>query len=254
MALIAIAEDDDGDLQWTADGRTTLTAPFLGAFVDGLTEPHAVLCEPLLYLGLRDVRRVTEEVLAAGGHRLVPVNRGAKAVLEAAAGAEARGSDVERLFRIAVAGRDGLDRYTMRGFDRWDVRDALEVAHAVDTRYDPAAVLAAAVGAAGPYDALEPAMRHALGDGRDYRADVLLAAYRTATLTTGRVDFERALGLHAGAHGAMVAAVRAWYVARNTTAAGFEPESILTWTEYRRALRWLFGRVKASRRDEPSLA
>lgn len=252
MALIAIEENGDGDVRWTSDGRTTHTAPSLRALSEGLSEPHAVLCEPIFYLGLRDVRAICAETLAAGGHRLVPVSGTAKAVLEAAAGPGVTGSDVERLFAIAVAGRAGLDRHTACGHDLWAVRDALDVAHAIDTAHDPAAVLASAVGSVGPYAALEPAVRAALGDGRAYRADVLLAAYRAATVATSRVAFERFLGRSEGAHGAMAHTIRAWYVAANTTAAGFERESVLTWSQYRSALRSVFSRVKASRREEAS--
>ena len=94
----------------------------------------------------------------------------------------------------------------------------------------------------------------ALGDGSRYRLDVLLAAYRAASVATNRGDFERFLGLTEGASGsALVHTIRSWYAARNTTTE-FNRESNLTWSEYRRALRTCYHRVSSARRISGSAA
>jgi hypothetical protein len=64
-------------------------------------------------------------------------------------------------------------------------------------------------------------------------------------VSTSRDGYERLLGLNAAAHGALARIVRGWYVQRNTSIT-FERESVLTWSDYRRALRTIFHRVKAT--------
>src|SRR5512140_3654947 len=122
MGIIAI-EDIENAVRWTADGRTCHTSAAVEALMEKLDEPHAVICEPSVYDGLRDVRRILSEILAAGGHRLVPVGRGAKAVLEAATGDDCVGSGVRRLYPIATAGSGRLDRLRTDVENRWDVKD-----------------------------------------------------------------------------------------------------------------------------------
>jgi len=53
-------------------------------------------------------------------------------------------------------------------------------------------------------------------------------------------------GLHVGAHGLLPHIIRRWYEERNTAEA-FAGESMLSWSDYRRALRAVFHAVKASR-------
>jgi len=102
---------------------------------------------------------------------------------------------------------------------------------------------ARALAAIGSLAALDPAARAALSEGPDFDLDVLLASYRAASVATSREVYERLLGLNASGHGALTRAIRAGYVARNTTDA-FQRDSVMTWSDYRRGLRTIFHRVK----------
>lgn len=253
MAVITIDGTWDR-VRWTADGRTIRTASSIRAIADQLNESHAFVCEPSFYDGLRDVRDAIRELLARDGHRLAPVNPGAKAVLETAAGDRVVGTGLVRLHSIAVAGSAGIDWQVGRGHQLWDVRDALDVVHAIDLVDDTARIMALALAVIGPYADLDAGARLALGDGQTYRRDVLLAAYRAASVATNRDDFERFLGLTAGPSGSALAhTIRSWYATRNTTST-FERDSVLTWSQYRRALRLCFQRVTSARRHPSSAA
>lgn len=107
-------------------------------------------------------------------------------------------------------------------------------------------VLLEALEAVGPYNTLDDATRAALGDGRTYQFDVLLAAYRAASVAPSRDAFERLLGLTAAANGPLTQTIRSWYVDKNTSE-DFVRESALTWSDYRRALRRVFHRVEEHR-------
>jgi hypothetical protein len=242
MSLIAVRSTNRG-VRWTADGRVVSSTPALSALIEQLGEPSALVCEPALFDGLRDVRRYLEQWLAEDGHILVPMSAGARAVLEHAGGLAIRGRGVVRLYALATLGADALDRRAAETADVWDVRDALEVALASDIFGDPIRSKARALEATGPFVSLDPAVRLALGDGDDFHRGALLAAYRAASVSTSRDGYERLLGLNAGAHGSLPRIVRGWYVERNTNTA-FERESVMTWSDYRRALRTIFHRVK----------
>lgn len=253
MAIVAVEGDWD-HVRWTIDGRRTQHATSIQAVVGRLTEPTVVLCEPAFYDGLRDVRDVLREVLSDQGHGFASVSRGARAVLEAASGNHSAGTGVKDLYAIVVAGVDGIDWQVGRRFDRWDVRDALDVVHAIDIGNGSSSVAAQAVNVIGPYAGLDAQSQSALGDGSRYRLDVLLAAHRAASVATNRGDFERFLGLTEGASGSgMVHTIRSWYAACNTTTE-FDRESNLTWSEYRRALRICYHRVTSARRLPGSAA
>ena len=245
MAIVAIQEVGNR-IQWTADGRTVHTTACVEALTAELAEPHAVICEPTFYDGLVDVGRVLSGLLATHGHRLVPVGRGAKAALESAAGDKDLGSGVCRLFSIVTAGSRRLDRLRTNVESRWDVKDALDVIHGIDTISPSMLDFDLAKEAAGQYEDLAEPLRRALGGGIRYRADVLFAAYRASTVATSRNEFEQFLGLTAGSHGAMALTLRTWYVVRNTSD-HFERDSVLGWSDYRRALRSLYHRMKVGR-------
>lgn len=243
MAVIAIANLQSG-VRWT-NGRESGLAPHLGALLEQLDRPHAVLCEPPFYDNLRDVRRHLEEWLAGRGHRLVPVMPVAKATLEAAGGRAVTARGVERLFAIATIGSKRLGPIT-RDQDLMAVRAALQVAHVLDLFDEDATTFEEALRAAGPYGLLDSADQAALGDGRSYCEDVLIAAYRVASVATSKAAFDRLLGLTEASYGPLTQTVRNWYVERNTQTT-FVRESVLAWTDYRRALRRLFHRFKEHR-------
>lgn len=250
MALIAIASASIG-VRWT-DGSAIQTAQSLAELLEQLDEPTAVVCEPEFYNGLRNVRTHLEEWLGERVHQLVPVSRQAKELLELAGGSSIEGRGVARLFALATVGSDRIVQ-VRQGQDFWTVRDALEVAHLVDVFMPRAEVLVDALRGVGPYDSLDLETRNALGYGDGYQLDVLLAAYRAASVARSRPEFERLLGLSASGHGALARTIRGWYTDRNTDAeAVFVRESALTWADYRRALRRLFHRVIEARRSEAS--
>ena len=253
MALITLESTSKG-VRWTTDGQEITTSPALSAILQHLEEPSAFVCEPAFFDRLRDVRRYLVEYLAKSGHALAPMSPGARTVLEQAGGAAIRGRGVARLYALATLGANGLRPEVSRTASLWEVRDALEVAFAADLFGDETAAKERALRAVGPFALLDPDGRRVLGDAGDYRWDVLLAAYRAASVSTGRDDYERLLGLAAGAHGALARAIRGWYATRNTTAE-FERQSVLTWSDYRRVLRTLFHRVKTARvRNEGAAA
>ena len=165
MAITAIGGTWER-VRWTTDGRSVGRAASINTLAGRLSIPQAIVCEPAFYDGLREVRNVLRDSVAERGHRLVVVNPGARAVLEAAAGGRLSGSGVVRLHSIVVAGAAGLDRQVVRGHDRWGVRDALDVVHAIDTVHETAKVAALAVAAVGPYAALDDSGQRALGDGQ----------------------------------------------------------------------------------------
>lgn len=242
MAFIAL-ESTTTDVRWTADGRAVRAAPCLARVLEQLHEPCAVVCDPALFDGLRDVRRSLEGLLAEDGHTLVPITARARALLERAGGSAIRGRGVVRLYALATSGSDGLDRGALQGADLWDIRDALEVALAADLWGNPIRASIRALEATGPFLGQEVAVQQALGERGDFHRDVLLAVYRAASMSTGRQMYERLLGLNAGAHGLLTDIIRVWYAMRNTGTA-FERESVMTWSDYRRALRALYHRVK----------
>jgi hypothetical protein len=246
MALIAITAQATG-IRWT-DGRLLATAPWLGDLLDQLDRPHAIICEPQFYDDLRDVRRHVEDWLRERRHRLVPINEAAREVLQTAGGAKITGRGVTRLFAIATVGTHQLGRATPDG-DLNELRAALEVAHLVDLFDERSAVREDALAAVGPYEALDESTRAALGAGSGYRIDVLLAAYRAASVSSSRDVFEQLLGLNAGAHGPLTQTIRAWYVEQNTDEQ-FVRESVLGWADYRRSLRKIFHRVAEQRRSQ----
>ncbi len=249
MALIAIERDRDR-IRWTEDGTTVQDAPSLGSLAERLPGPTVVLCQPSFFDADPILRRWLERDLAGQGHTLVVLTARARSVLGDAPGAATLGPDVRGLHASATAGSARLDHETGAGRDWYAVRDALDAAHAmaVATRWHPA--LDAALAALGPYAALEVDARLALGDGEAYRVDLLLAVALAATVATNRDDFERFLGLSARhAPGSMSRAVRGWYAARNTGPDGFVRESALTWSAYRRALRWAYHRITSARRN-----
>lgn len=252
MALITLESTSNG-VRWTTDGQEVATAPALAAILNQLDEPSAFVCEPALFDGLRDVRHYLVEYLAESGHVLAPMTSRARAVLEQAGGAAIRGRGVVRLYALATRGATGLRPEVLQTAGLWEVRDALEVAFAADMYGDGAAARERACGAAGPYALLDADARFALGEAGDYRWDVLLAVYRAASVSTGRDDYERLLGLAAGAHGALARVIRGWYVRRNSTVE-FERQSVLTWSDYRRALRTLFHAMKATRARREEIA
>ena len=96
-------------------------------------------------------------------------------------------------------------------------------------------------------------MKIALGDGLAYRADVLLAAYRAATVATSRKEFEQLIGMTSRSHSAMAHTLRTWYVERNTSD-HFERDSVLGWSDYRRALRSVYHAIKERRQGRSRAA
>jgi hypothetical protein len=246
MALIVMAAGSRG-FRWTADGKSVLSAKSLAPLLETLVTPHALVCEPAFYDGLRDVRRHLEDWVAEQGHLLVPITQRSRVVLEAAGGERIEGRGLQRLYSIVVAGTQGLDRETTRGQGVWAVRDALDVAHALDLFDAAKRVLTVAIDASGPYQSLDALSRHALGDGASYSDDVLLAAYRVASVAGNRDAYERYLGLTADAHGDIARTIKGWYSVRNTSEGQFDRDSDLTWTDYRRALRMAFHRFKQGR-------
>ncbi len=248
MALIAIERDRDR-IRWTDDGATVQDAPSLGSLAERLPGPTVVLCQPSFFDADPILRRWLERDLAGQGHTLVVLTAGALSVLGDGAGAATHGPGVRGLLSSATAGSARLDHTTGAGRDWYAVRDALDAAHAlaVATRRHPA--LDDALAVLGPYAALEVDARLALGDGEAYRVELLLAVALAATVATNRDDFERFLGLSARhAQGSMSRAVHGWYAARNTGPDGFARESALTWSAYRRALRWAYHRITSARR------
>ena len=243
MGLIAIAAVTGG-VRWT-DGQSEGTAGWLGELLDQLDRPHAVICEPRFYDGLGDVRRSLEDWLSERGHQLVPITEAVRSTLETAGRKKITGRGASRLLNLATVGTRAIGRLSADQ-DLLEVRAALQIAHVVDLFDDRPNVLLEALEAAGPYNSLDDATRAALGDGRTYRLDVLLAAYRAASIATSRDSFDRLLGLTAAAHGPLNQTLRAWYVEKNTSEA-YVRESALTWSDYRRALRRIFHRVKAHR-------
>jgi len=251
MALITVETTTCG-VRWTGDGREAEKATGLFAVLNELDGPTAIICEPAFFDGLRDVRRYLIEALAEEGHVLAAMTPRGRAVLERAAGSSVRGRGVVRLHAIATRGAAGLSP-ALRTAGIWDVRDALEVAFAVDRFGDINAAKERALAMVGSFDSLDADARHALGELGDYRWDVALAACRAASVSTGRDDYERFLGLAVGGQGALARSVRGWYAERNTTVE-FERESVLTWSSYRRALRTLFHRVQAGRGEARAAA
>lgn len=243
MGLIAVAAARGG-VRWT-DGHSAGTAGSLGELMGKLDRPHAVICEPGSYDGLRDVRRALEDLLAERGHRLLPITESVRVTLERACGATCTGRSVTRLFTLTTVGARGISR-TVAIHDLSQLRAALQVAHVVDLYDDRPQPLLEALDAVWPYGTLDDATRASLGDGRTYRLDVLLAAYRVASVATSRDAFDRLLGLTAAAHGSLTETIRAWYVEKNSSE-GFVRESALSWSDYRRALRRVFHRVKEHR-------
>lgn len=129
------------------------------------------------------------------------------------------------------------------------MRDALDVAHALITAPGGVGPAPESIAALGPYAALDAETQLALGDGRAYRADLVVAIALAADVATNRRDFERYLGqANGGGIGSMSQAVHASYGSRNTGPEGFERESILTRSAYRRALRWPYRRIASARR------
>jgi hypothetical protein len=242
VSLITIESTETG-VRWTTDGLVIKTAIALRACLEQLGEPSAVVCEPAFFEGLRDVRQYLDELVSEYGHTLVSLTSGARKVLELAGGSAIRGTGVARLHALATLGSAGLDHGVTDVAGIWEVRDALDVALAADQFFGATEAKARALAAAGPYAALDPATRLAVCDGEDYRWDVLLAAYRAGSVSGNRDDYERLLGLTAGAHGALARTINAWYVERNTNDL-FERESVMTWSDYRHALRSLFHNVK----------
>ena len=84
---------------------------------------------------------------------------GAKDVLRSAGGSLVSGRVVSRQYSLATVGSEQLDRDAVHGLDIWDVRDALEVAHAVDVFHDPERALARAIDVVGPYSTLDVSAR-----------------------------------------------------------------------------------------------
>jgi hypothetical protein len=246
MAFIAMAAGTGG-FRWTADGQSIESARSFKEFLATLEQPYALVCEPAFYDGLLDVRRHLENWVEEQGHMLVPISPRPRVVLVAAGGERIEGRGLKRLYSIVDAGTQGLDRETTRGQDVWAVRDALDIAHALDVSDDAKRVLTIAIDDFGPYELLDALSRHALGNGASYSDDVLLAAYRAASVAGTRDAFERYLGLNAAAHGEIARTVRGWYRARNTIEGHFERDSGLTWTDYRRALRIAFHRFNEDR-------
>lgn len=246
MAFIAMAAGSRG-FRWTADGQSIESARSFTEFLETLEKPHTLVCEPAFYDGLRDVRRHLEDWVEEHGHMLVPITPRPRVVLVAAGGEHVVGRGLKRLYSMVDSGTRALDRETTRGHDAWAVRDALNVAHALDLFDDAKRVQAAAIDAFGSYESLDALSRHALGDGASYSDEVLLAAYRAASVAGTRDEFERFLGLNAAAHGEIARTIRAWYRVRNTTEGQFDRDSDLTWTDYRRALRMAFHRFNQGR-------
>ncbi|HEX7600131.1 MAG TPA: hypothetical protein VF316_00950 [Polyangiaceae bacterium] len=215
-----------------------------------LPKPSVFVCEPWFYRCDRADRRVLCEVLAEHSHTLVSIGRKAAAVLAPGCGEDPENSGIAWLHALAAAAATGLDRRTAAGHDWPDVRDALDVAHALISASAGLDAAPESIAALGPYAELDAETRLALGDGHAYRADLLVAIALAADVATNRRDFERFLGLNKGGGiGSMSHAVHAWYGSRNTGPEGFERESVLTWSAYRRALRWAYHRIAAARRD-----
>ena len=220
MVLIAIERDRDR-IRWTEDGATVQDAPSLGSLAERLPGSTVVLCQPSFFDDDPILRRWLERDLAGQGHTLVVLTAGALSVLGDAPGDATHGPGVRELLSSATAGSARLDHTTGAGRDWYAVRDALDAAHAlaVATRRHPA-------------------------------LDDALAVALAATVATNRDDFERFLGLSARhAHGSMSRAMHGWYAARNTGPDGFARESALTWSAYRRALRWAYHRITSARRN-----
>lgn len=244
MGLIAIESMSTG-IRWTTDGTNVATAPTLDVLLAELREPHAFVCEPEFFDGLRDVRHHLETWLGEHGHRLFPMTSGARDVLEAAGGVLVSGRGVRRLHALAIVGSARIDRESIRGEDFWDIRDALGIAHAVDVYAGAGRALAQAIGVIGPYSSWDQTGRRALGDGRAYRADVVLAAYRVATISPNRDTFEGLLGLSRSGHGPLTWTIRSWRA--NDVTPGAEAD--VPWAEYRLALRRIFHLVISQRRS-----
>jgi len=244
MAVMAVANTSNG-VRWT-NGKTTGTAESLMALIDQIRRPHALVCEPAFYDELHELRRAFERLLAESGHRLVPITRTSKAALEAVAKRPLSERGLARLYLLAIQATADLGR-PPREQDLSTTRSVLEVAHLMDLFDEGSDAVQGAVKIVGPYGSLDGPTRAALGDGQGYRAGVLVAAFRAASVAWNRDEFERLLGLTAGAHGPLTQTIRGWYVERNTVGASFERESALTWSEYRRALRQIFHRVRQQR-------
>jgi hypothetical protein len=244
MTLIAIESTAKG-FRWTPDGHEVSFAPTPSAVLERLHEPSAIVCEPAFFDGLRDVRRYLEELLTEHGHTLVPMTAGARTVLERARGSSIRGRGVARLHALATSGSERPD-------PKPSPPRAARVAGSSAAKGPVAASARVAACSGSPKRSAASATsraprtshRSAVPRARRSRPSEL-AAYRAASVSTSRDLYERLLGLNAGAHGALTRAIRGWYVARNTTAA-FERDSVMTWSDYRRALRAIFHRVKAA--------
>jgi hypothetical protein len=246
MAFIAMAAGTGG-FRWTADGQSIESAKSFTALLETLEKPQALVCEPAFYNGLLDVRRHLENWVEEQGHVLVPIIPRPRVVLVAAGGERIEGRGLKRLYSIVDAGTRGLDRETTRGQHVWAVRDALDIAHALDVSDDAKRVLTIAIEAFGPYESLDALSRHALGNGASYSDGVLLATYRAASVAGARDSYERYLGLNAAAHGEIARTIRGWYRVRNTIENEFHRDSDLIWTDYRRALRMAFHRFNQVR-------
>ena len=172
-------------------------------------------------------------------------------VLDGARGTTPSRSRVKRLFAAALVAADGLNRTIAAGQDWRGVRDTLDLACAVaEFEGSEPGTVSDARAALGPYGALDPELQLALGDGTDYAPDFLRAVSLAAGVATNRPDFERYLALTAGgARGPIGRIVHAWYVERNTGSAGFQRESVLTWSSYRHALRQAYRQIASARRS-----
>jgi hypothetical protein len=251
MALIAIDWADDDNVRWTQDGQTVHRATCLEAVAEMLPPPSVLVCGPWFYGSDRAVQRMLREILAEHGHTLVSLGRRAAAVLAPACGEDPGGCGVAWLHALAAGASAGLDWRTAAGHDSSDVRDALDVAHALITAPGSVDPAPESIAALGPYATLDAETQLALGDGQAYRADLLVAIALAADVAANRGDFERFLGLNKGGGiGSMSHAVHAWYGSRNTGPEGFERESVLTWSAYRRALRCAYHQIAAARRGE----
>ena len=72
MGLITVESTTKG-VSWTTDGIAVRSARSLAEALEQIDEPHAFVCEPAFFDGLRDVRRSLEEWFAESGHQHFPM-------------------------------------------------------------------------------------------------------------------------------------------------------------------------------------
>lgn len=215
-----------------------------GQFLDALDEPHVIVTESTLESWDHSRRETIVRRARQAGHEILVFRPIHTARQRPADWDKSDVNDAKVIYRIAREGR--LRLYPIPKPDPawaerfYDINHQYALLRLQERKPELVAKAAATL---GPYKNQSSDIQQALGNGKDYMPSVIAAAYHAAQHAPNRNTFERLLGLHGSGHPGILRSEVHHHGYRHLRKRG------VTWSQYRRALRWAYQQFKAAQRS-----